>query len=165
MHLDTAIRLSPMLHNSEGIFLTCYCYCRSSGRVPCRAKVYLLPARAGARAGSCCGHRAARHGLVFRRIALRRSKTVCLRSAASLRSMFASCRRAATQRWRSRLNAASGPESADIERSGDRQAAYRSRLSDPRGVRKQRASRHVTKPPHGPIVDMVRSMQIRRHLA
>merc|ERR1712083_466292 len=25
VHLDTAIRLSPMLHNSKGIFLTCYC--------------------------------------------------------------------------------------------------------------------------------------------
>jgi len=46
------------------------------------------------------------------------------------------------RRGRSGLNAAGGPESVDVERSGDQEAADWSRLNGPRGVRNQRLGRH-----------------------
>ena len=52
------------------------------------------------------------------------------------------------RRRRSRLNAASGPESTFVERFGVSETADRSRLNDPLGVGNQRRGRHDANPPY-----------------
>ena len=90
-----------------------------------------------ARRGGGGRHPGTRRDVAFQRERSRR--TGCFVSAALMRRR--------PQRGRSRLNAANGPEPADIDRSVLSESRDRSRLKDPRGVRNQRASRHDTNMP------------------